>query len=146
MDTSNSFASLSRFVASTVKTLGTLNFPIMSRVVFVYVVTSDMTGNATQNSYLVPECKSFIKVTRAQSALLFTHDWKENSWIHTFPKDISPSCNGYRRWKWTRRHEFKSWMSLIAFHKALRPLGKVWILLFSLQLWVNRLVFFFRLC
>ena len=34
-------------------------------------------------------------------------------------------CNGYRRRKWTRRHEFKSWMRLIAFHIALIPLGKV---------------------
>ena len=49
-----------------------------------------------------------------------------------------PWCNGYRRRKWTRRHEFKSWTSLIAFHIALIPLGKVWIQLFSLQLWVNR--------
>ena len=46
-------------------------------------------------------------------------------------------CNGYRRRKWTRRHEFKSWTRLIAFHRALIPLGKVWIQLFSLQLWVN---------
>ena len=48
-----------------------------------------------------------------------------------------PWCNGYRRKKWTRRHEFKSWTRLIAFHLALIPLGKVWIQLFSLQLWVN---------
>ena len=34
-----------------------------------------------------------------------------------------PWCNGYRRRKWTRRHEFKSWMRLIAFHIALIPLG-----------------------
>ena len=46
-------------------------------------------------------------------------------------------CNGYRRRKWTRRHEFKSWTRLIAFHIALIPLGKIWIQLFSLQLWVN---------
>ena len=37
----------------------------------------------------------------------------------------------------TRRHEFKSWTRLIAFHIALIPLGKVWIQLFSLQLWIN---------
>ena len=48
-----------------------------------------------------------------------------------------PSCNGYRRRKWTRRLEFKSWTRLIAFHIILIPLGKVWIQLFSLQLWVN---------
>ena len=48
-----------------------------------------------------------------------------------------PLCNGYRRRKWTRRHEFKSWTRLIAFHIALIPLGKVWIQIFPLQLWVN---------
>ena len=48
-----------------------------------------------------------------------------------------PWCNGYRRRKWTRRHEFKSWTRLIAFHIALIPLGKVWIQLFSLQIRVN---------
>ena len=46
-------------------------------------------------------------------------------------------CSRYRRRKWTRRHEFKSWTWLTAFHIALIPLGKVWIQLFSLQLWVN---------
>ena len=48
-----------------------------------------------------------------------------------------PWCNCYRRRNWTRRLEFKSWTRLIAFHIALIPLGKVWIQLFSLQLWVN---------
>ena len=48
-----------------------------------------------------------------------------------------PWCSRYRRMKWTRRHELKSWTRLIAFHIALIPLGKVWIQLFSLQLWVN---------
>ena len=36
-----------------------------------------------------------------------------------------PWCNGYRRWNWTRRHEFKSWTRLIAFHIALIHLGKI---------------------
>ena len=40
-----------------------------------------------------------------------------------------PWCNGYRRRKWTRRYEFQSWKRLIAFHIALIPLGKVWIIL-----------------
>ena len=48
-----------------------------------------------------------------------------------------PWCNGYRGRKWTWWHEFKSWPRLTAFHIALIPLGKVWIQLFSLQLWVN---------
>ena len=34
-------------------------------------------------------------------------------------------------------HGHKSWTKLIAFHIVLIPLGKVWIQLFSLQLWVN---------
>ena len=36
-----------------------------------------------------------------------------------------PWCNGYCCRKGTRRHEFKSWTRLIAFHIALIPLGKV---------------------
>ena len=43
-----------------------------------------------------------------------------------------PWCNGY-----TRRHEFKSWTRLIAFHIALIPLGKVSIQLFSLHVYIN---------
>ena len=50
---------------------------------------------------------------------------------------INPWCSRYRRRKWRRRHEFKSWTRLIAFHIALIPLGKVWIQLFSLQLWAD---------
>ena len=48
-----------------------------------------------------------------------------------------PWSNGYRHRNWTRRYAFKSWTRLIAFHIALIPLGKVWIQLFSLQLWIN---------
>ena len=48
-----------------------------------------------------------------------------------------PWCNSYRPRIWTRRYEFNSWTRLIAFHIALISLGKVWIQLFSLQLWVN---------
>ena len=55
-------------------------------------------------------------------------------------------CNGYRRRKWTRWHEYKPWTRPIEFHIALIPLGKVWIQIFSLQLWVNsRADWFFRL-
>ena len=60
------------------------------------------------------------------------------TWRGRWCKWRCPWCNDYRRRKWTRRHEFKSWTRLIAFHIALIPLGKVWIQLFSLQLWVNR--------
>ena len=40
-----------------------------------------------------------------------------------YQKPTCPWCNGYRHRKWTRRHEFKSWTLLIAFHIAL-TLGK----------------------
>ena len=42
--------------------------------------------------------------------------------------------NGYCCSKWIWRTEFKSWISLIAFHMVLILLGKT---LISLQLWVN---------
>ena len=48
-----------------------------------------------------------------------------------------PWCNGYRCRKSTRWLEFKSWTRLVAFQIVLIPLGKIWIQLFSLQLWVN---------
>ena len=56
---------------------------------------------------------------------------------------LRPLCNGYHRRKWTRRHKFESWTRLIAFHIVLIPLGKVWIQLISLQLWVNSRAEFF---
>ena len=35
--------------------------------------------------------------------------------------------NGYRRWKWIRQLEFKSWTRLFAFHITLIPFRKLWI-------------------
>ena len=58
-------------------------------------------------------------------------------WRCPWCKRRCPWCNGYRHRKWTRRHEFISWPRLVAFLVALIPLRKVWIQLFSLQLWVN---------
>ena len=69
-----------------------------------------------------------------------TVGWSVNTFIHQLCADTRWRClwcNGYRRRKWTRWNKFKSWTKLIAFHIALIPLGKVWIQLFSLQLWVN---------
>ena len=66
-------------------------------------------------------------------------DWKFLDWgsrQKPLPRRC-PWCNGYRLRIWTRRHDFKSWTRLIAFLIALIPLGKIWIQLFSLQLWVN---------
>ena len=39
--------------------------------------------------------------------------------------------------RWIRRPKFKTWMRLITFHIVLIHLKKVWIQLFSLQLWIN---------
>ena len=55
---------------------------------------------------------------RTQSALLFTHSWRENIWIHTFPKGISfmwnaislvQDLNSYRRVHFLR-HEMTWWV------------------------------------
>ena len=51
---------------------------------------------------------------------VFSHIKKD-----TFIFEFEIWCNGYRRRKWTRRHEFKSWTRLIAFHIALILFGKV---------------------
>ena len=95
-------------------------------------------------------------VTRSPVSLS-NHTWSEtelNMTAHQFPLYYQPRlerqnpacieimrrcpwCNGYRRRKWTRRHEFKSWTRQIAIHIVLIPLGKVWIKLFSPQIWVN---------
>ena len=84
---------------------------------------------------------------KSRSRLLFlTYDIPRNNvdinsgldWPQTLVRRCQFAwCNGYRHRKWTRWHEFKSWTRLIAFHIALIPLGKVWIQLFSLQLWIN---------
>ena len=54
---------------------------------------------------------------------VYTNIEEENNL--TLPTVAVTWCNGYRRWKWTRQHKFKSWTRLIAFHIALIPLGKV---------------------
>ena len=92
--------------------------------------------------------KATLLVVDFSKALDSIHKGKmEQIWqVYGLPKETitsimmlcrCPWCNGYRRRKWTRRHEFKSSTRLIAFHIALIYLGKVWIQLFSLQLWVN---------
>ena len=66
------------------------------------------------------------------------HQWESSSNLDLFMTiRRCPWCNGYCHRIWTRRYEFNSWTRLIAFHIALIPLGKVWIQLFSLQLWIN---------
>ena len=91
-----------------------------------------------QNS---PQSSHFIFASNKPLAIRSLSRIKRNEIIPVvmipFQSRRCPSCNGYHHRKWTRRHEFKSWTRLTAFHIALIPLGKVWIQLFSLQLWVN---------
>ena len=70
-----------------------------------------------------------------KSWFMVKHKMKVNLQFGNKPR--CPWCNGYPSRKWIQWHEFKSWTRLIAFHIELIPLGKVWIQLFSLQLWVN---------
>ena len=46
-------------------------------------------------------------------------------------------CNAYRRRKWSWRLEFNTYTRLFAFPMALISLGKLWVTLFFLELWVN---------
>ena len=48
----------------------------------------------------------------------------DNVHLEAATKCIPTWCSRYRRRKWTRRHEFKSWPRLIAFHIALIPWGR----------------------
>ena len=83
-------------------------------------------------------CNPFLKIQLHTSRLIQTDTVSYiHTYIHPHYSYICPWCNGYRRRIWTRQHEFKSWTWLIAFHIALIPLGKVWIQIFSLQLWIN---------
>ena len=109
--------------------------------IFVYVLSScriDFTVSGKNCLIKLPS----LTVTRVHSA----RSWTIIRGVYIKKIWRCPWCNGYRRRKWTRRHEFKSWSRLIAFHIALIPLGKVWIQLFSLQLRVNsRTDWFFSL-
>ena len=67
------------------------------------------------------EFKSWTRLIAFQTLhydrLYFTHRWDPNRSLLVLWR--CPWCNGYRRRKWTRWHEFKSWTRLIAFHIAL---------------------------
>ena len=111
---------------------------------------SDCLAHLLEESYSSAKMQSVNSTTPLQPTELFVFIFK-CYWFNCFFvgllhrkvlwSNISawrcPWCNGYRRRKWTRLHEFKSWTRLIAFYIALILLGKVWIQLFSLQLLVN---------
>ena len=57
--------------------------------------------------------------------VIFSSLFTEEFHAHKFATCYILLYNFDRCRKWTRRHEFKSWTRLIAFHLALIPLGKV---------------------
>ena len=84
----------------------------------------DSAGEVGTNSYVTYSCGPLHKDEPRQD------DQLEPTYSSFLPiRDVSmkrcPWCNGYRRRNWTRRHEFKFWTRLIAYHIALIPLGKV---------------------
>ena len=50
-----------------------------------------LTGLNSEFSFSKTSC--LTKAEENQSVLLFTHSWRENNWIHTFPKGISAMWN-----------------------------------------------------
>ena len=89
-------------------------------------------------SYQIVQHTTFSACVIAWLSMFYIMKKKGLVWFYFgYITTHQPWCNGYRRRKWTRQHEFKSWTRLIAFHIALIPLGKVWIQLFSLRQWVN---------
>ena len=68
----------------------------------------------------------YIKMCRRKMIILFNEICiKEEMLLREVPvvRGRCLWCNGYRRRIWARRHEFKSWTWLIAFHIVLIPLG-----------------------
>ena len=82
----------------------------------------DITATWKKSCFILSDRSDFCMI---DSLSIAVHNWR-CSW-----------CSRYHCRKGTWWHEFKSWTRPIAFHIALIPLGKVWIQLFSLQLWVN---------
>ena len=105
-------------------------WPVYVRLLWIGYTSHLLADKVTPS---VVRCYNAVKVQTiiiTRTAFQSTHKDVLTTWR-------CPWCNGYRRRKWTQRHEFKSSTRLTAFHIALIPLGKVWIQLFSLQLWVN---------
>ena len=116
--------------------------------------SSSFSGTSSSNSFMsypgqslvggvLPICRGAVRIFTSSadwamwSCRFFGDDRAPADTPYQWWYRRCPWCNGYHCRKWTWWHEFKSWMRMIAFHIALILLGKVWIQLFSLQLWVN---------
>ena len=107
----------------------------LSGIIAITKSNGDSTYFCYMPVWIFTSAKLFPSAIILQVSIVFSIKYMISSGIICILR--CPWCNGYRHRIWTRRHEFKSWTWLIAFHIALMPLGKVWIQLFSLQLWVN---------
>ena len=128
-----------------------ISFSNLKGYIYIYIVIHRQTVSFYQNSSVWLDTQDARSRDRNPSKYIYIYIYiyiymqyslnqKNLVQWHRHMLSIFRRCpwfNGYRRRKWTQRHEFKSWTRLIAFHIALIPLGKVWIQLFSLQLWVN---------
>ena len=114
--------------------LTTIIFLIILLTKIIFLKNGSRVGNNLVNKWETLDLSGLTPPSYSLIPSLLGRVMKLSSWRN---KWRCPWRNAYRRRKWTRRHEFHSWARLIAFHIALIPLGKVWIQLFSLQLWVN---------
>ena len=58
------------------------------------ILKRSLTGLNSEFSFSYTSC--LTEGWRNQSVLLFTHSWRENNWINTFPKGISAMWNVIR--------------------------------------------------
>ena len=105
---------------------------IYNQPIFGKICKREMTKISVllENNQAASQCLAKIKTSTELLNLI--DKMRKISWRYPhgiMVKARCPWCNGYRRRKWTQRHGFKSWMRPIAFHIALIPLGKVWIIL-----------------
>ena len=100
-----------------------------------FFLLSASTGNSikedsSRKGNLSRDSQSLCKLHRNSVTFCYDHCFRRRS-LRT----------GYRRYKWTRRPEFKSGTRLFVFHIAISSLRNAWIPPFSLQPWVNRRAF-----
>ena len=85
---------------------------------YLGILESDVIKQGEMKEKIFKISQTNKRTSRTQAQQQESHQGDKHLWT-------CPRCNGYRRRKWTRRHEFKSSTRLIAFHIALIPLGTV---------------------